>query len=136
MVRTGRRSASKILVILIIAFILFGFTPISRALLRTTDGSFAMTPYSSLALKTPSNGVKAIRSGEAVPVQLTNHTGHEKTYHWNATQGGSLISLGETTLRNGEATTILVPSRGAAAGRMQISLTNTHIFVTIPILKS
>ena len=69
-------------------------------------------------------------------MQLTNRTGHAKTYHWIATQKGALISLGVQTLDNGRSTTIFVPSRGAVTGKLQIALTGTGIFVTAPILKS
>ncbi|HEV3187375.1 MAG TPA: hypothetical protein VGZ04_04925 [Acidimicrobiales bacterium] len=118
------------------AIILFGFTPISRVLLRTVDGSFAPSKYSSLALRTPSDAVNGLFAGQPVLVRLTNHTGHLKTYHWNASQNGALISLGEQTLGNGRATTISVPSRGAISGRLRIAISGTNIFVTVPILAS
>jgi hypothetical protein len=100
------------------------------------NGSFAETPFSSLALKLPSDAAVGVRKGKSIPVRLTNHTGHSKTYHWSATQSGALIGIGETTLGNGKATTILVPSRGAVAGKLQIALTGTDIFITVPIRKS
>lgn len=126
--------SSRLLLSLVIAFILFGFTPISGGLLRLVDGSFAPSPYSSLGLKTPSNAAVGYLAGDPVPVLLTNETGHTKTYHWSATQGGALVSLGDETLGNGRTTTIFVPSRGATTGKLQIALTGTNIFLTVPIV--
>jgi len=114
----------------------FAFTPISHVLLRTVDGSFTPSQYSSLALSVPSDGSSGVVTGEQVSVLLTNRTGHAKTYHWSATQKGALISLGEETLDNGRTTTILVPSRGAVTGVLRIGITGTNIFVSVPVLKS
>lgn len=122
------------LIAVTILVLLFAFMPISRVLLWFADGSFAPTPYTSLALKTPSLAVVGFKAGKPVPVQLTNETGHTKTYHWSATQGGTLVSLGEKTVRGGQETTILVPSEGAVDGKMRISLDGTKVFVTVPIL--
>jgi hypothetical protein len=130
------RNSSRPLLALIIVILLFGFTPISRVLLRSADGSFAPNPYSSLALGTPSRAAVGFVAGKPVPVQLTNRTGHTETYQWSATQNGTLISLGEDTLDNGRASTVLVPSRGAIAGKLRIALTGTNIFVTVPIRSS
>jgi hypothetical protein len=129
------RVVNRLLLALLVAVLLFAFTPISSALLRLVHGSFAPSPYSSLALRTPSVATAGVRSGQPVPVQLTNETGHAKTYHWNATQRGGLISLGEQTVQSGRTTTFLVPSRGATAGKMQIVLKGTNIFITVPILR-
>ncbi len=126
-------NSSRPLLALLIVILLFGFTPISRVLLRSVDGSFAPNPYSSLALGTPSRAAVGFLAGEPVPVQLTNRTGHTQTYHWSATQNGALISLGEDTLDSGRASTVFVPSRGAVAGKLRIALTGTDIFVTVPI---
>src|SRR5665213_621185 len=131
MSRIAGPGSSKILFPLVIAF-----TPISQVLLRTVDGSFAPSPYSSLALKAPSDGSSGVVSGKPVSVLLTNRTGRAKTYHWSATQKGALISLGEETLDNGRTTTILIPSRGAVTGVLRIGVTGTKIFITVPILKS
>jgi len=128
--------SSRLLISLVVALLLFGFTPISGALLRAVDGSFAPSRFSSLALRNPSDAIAGIFAGQPVKIQLTNRTGHFKTYHWSATQNGALISLGEETLSNGRATTIVVPSRGTVAGRLRIALNGTNIFVTVPILKS
>lgn len=129
------RVVNRLLLVLIVAVLLFAFTPISRGLLRLVHGSFAPSPYSSLALRAPSLAGAGIRSGKPIPVQLTNETGHTKTYHWNATQRGALISLGEQTVQNGQTTTFLVPSQGATAGKIQIALEGTNIFITVPILR-
>lgn len=129
------RVVNRLLLALVVLTLLFAFTPISRALLRLVDGSFAPTPYTSLALRTPAIAAVGVRAGAPVVVQLTNQTGHANTYHWSATQGRSLISLGEQTVKNGRTTTFLVPTRGATAGKMEIALQGTKVYVTIPILK-
>jgi hypothetical protein len=123
-----------LLIAITILALLFAFTPISRALLRSVDGSFAPTPYSSLALITPSLAAVGIKAGKPIPVQLTNETGNTKTYHWSATQDGTLVSLGEKIVPGGQKSTILVPSQGAVAGTMRISLSGSAVFVTVPIL--
>jgi hypothetical protein len=129
------RVVNRLLLILIVVVLIFGFTPISRALLRSVHGSFAPTPFTSLALTIPSEATEGVPAGEAIPVELTNKTGQIQTYHWSATQGGTLISLGEQIVRNGRTTTILVPSQGAATGKLQIALNGTDVFVTVPILR-
>jgi len=136
MPRTVSRNSSRPLLILLIVVLLFGFTPISRVLLQSVDGSFAPNHYTSLALITPSHATVGFLSGEPVPVQFTNETGDARTYHWSATENGALISLGEVTLDNGRASTVFVPSRGALVGKLRISLTGTNIFVTVPIRNS
>ena len=73
--------SSRLLLSLGVAVLLFGFPPMSRVLLRSVDGSFAPSRYNSLALRTPSDVAVGIRAGEPVPVQLTNRSGHIKTYH-------------------------------------------------------
>jgi hypothetical protein len=136
MPRIDGRGTRRLLLALLVLVILFAFTPISRALLGSVNGSFAQTSYSALALKTPSDSAAGVRTGKRVAILLTNHTGHSTTYHWSATQNGALISLGETTLRNGKTTTIHVPSRGADRGTLQIALTGTNVYITVPIRKS
>jgi hypothetical protein len=136
MSRIAGPGSSRILLPLVIVVLVLAFTPISRVLLWTVDGSFAPSPYSSLALSSPSDGSSGVVTGERVSVQLTNRTGHAKTYHWSATQKGALISLGEETLGNGRTTRILVPSRGAVTGVLRIGITGTNIFISVPILKS
>ncbi len=134
-----RRASShpkRLALVLAIAILVLGFSPISRALLSSADGSFSPTPYSSLALEKSSTAPKGVVAGTTVAVKLVNRTGHFKTYHWSATQGGGLLSLGEESLGSGKATTILIPTRGAAQGTMRIALTGTNVFVTVPILKS
>lgn len=133
MARMFSRNSSKPLLALLILVLLFGFTPISRVLLRSVNGSFAQNPYSSLSLEVPSRATTGFPAGEPVPVRLTNQTGHIETYHWSATQNGALISLGEETSDSGQAVTVLVPSRGALAGTLRITLTGTNIFLTVPI---
>jgi hypothetical protein len=114
--------------------ILFCFTPFSKAMLRAVDGSFATAHYSSLALQHPKEATAGILAGKPVRVQLTNHAGRTKTYHWSATQQGNLISLGEETLGNGESVTFSVPSQGAVTGTLSVALTGTTIFITVPIV--
>ena len=136
MPRINGRGFGRLLLSLVVVILVLGFTPISRVLLRSVHGSFAPSPYSALAVSTPSDAAAGILAGELIPVQLTNRTGHTKTYHWSATQSGALISLGEETLDNGRTTTIFVPSRGAVAGTLRIALTGTNVFVTVHMLKS
>lgn len=136
MSRIAGPGSGRILLPLVIVILVLAFTPISRVLLWTVNGSFAPSPYSSLALGSPSVGSTGVVTGKPVRVQLTNRTGHAMTYHWSATQKGALISLGEETLNNGRTTTILVPSRGAITGVLRIGITGTNIFVSVPILKS
>jgi hypothetical protein len=115
--------------------LVFAFTPISHVLLRSVHGSFAPNPYSSLALRTPSNAGVGFLVGNPVAVELGNYTGHVETYHWSATENGALISLGEQTVDNGRTTTISVPTRGAINGTMRVALSGTNIFVTVPMQK-
>jgi hypothetical protein len=129
-------SSKKLLLLLVIVVLLFGFAPISRALLRSVDGSFSQKSYSSLALKLPSSVAAGLPVGKPVLVQLTNQTGQLETYHWNATENGALISLGEETVGNGRAATISIPSRGTVPGRMRIALTGSAVFLTVPLVKT
>jgi hypothetical protein len=135
MPRIDGRGSSRLILAIGVVVLAFGFTPISHALLKSVDGSFAPSRYSSLALKTPSDAAEEFLAGDPVPVRLTNHTGHVKTYHWSATQSGGLISLGEETLDSGGVTTIIVPTRGAATGKLRIAINGTNVFVTVPILQ-
>jgi hypothetical protein len=136
MSRVAGPGSRRILLPLVVVALAFAFTPISQVLLRTVDGSFAPSPYSSLGLSSPSDGASGVAAGDPVSVQLTNHTGHAKKYHWNATENGALISLGEQTLDNGRKMTILVPSRGAVVGVLRVVIVGTNVFVSVPILKS
>jgi hypothetical protein len=127
---------SRLLISAVVLVLVFAFTPISTTLLKAVHGSFSPERFSSLALKTPSDAAVGLLSGQRVRVVLTNHTGHRETYHWNATQKGGLISLGEETVGNGSSTTIAVPTRGAATGALKVSLAGTNVFVTVPVLGS
>jgi hypothetical protein len=119
--------------VLAVGGVLFGFTPISRELLKTVDGSFAPTPYSSLALSTPADAATGIPEGLPVPIQLTNDTGRTQKYHWTAQENGVLISQGEQTLGNGQAIGLSVSSHGAVSGTLRIVLQDTQVFITVPI---
>jgi hypothetical protein len=125
---------SRLILSVIVVVILFFFTPISNAVLRVVDGSFAPAHYSSLALHDPTDTAAGIFPGQPVRVQLTNHTGRTKTYHWSATEKGSLVSLGEETLGDGKSITFSVPSRGAVTGTLNVALTGTTVFVTVPVV--
>ena len=125
---------SRLFLSVIVLVILFCFTPFSNAMLRVVDGSFATAHYSSLALQDPTDAAAGMFTGQPVLVQLTNHTGRTKTYHWSATQRGNLISLGEETLGDGKSVTFSVPSRGAVTGTLSVALTGTSVFVTVPIV--
>jgi len=120
----------------IVLVVVFGFTPISQLLLSTVNGSFSPTPYTSLALRPSSSATTGIVAGQPVAVRLVDRTGHPTTYHWNATENGRLVSLGDEALGSGRAITFLIPTRGATKGTLRIALAGTHVFVTVPILKS
>jgi hypothetical protein len=109
---------------------LFAFTPISHALLASADGSFSPAPFTSLALRSPSNPA-GYEVGDLIPVRLTNHTGSTKTYHWDATQKGVVVSLGEETLPNGRTTTIDVPTNFGRAGTLRIAVARSDVYLTI-----
>jgi hypothetical protein len=77
-----------------------------------------------------------VLSLEPLQVILTNHTGRSKKYRWTAMQKGILISKGEKTLRDGQATTLSISLRGATSGSLRVAITGTNIFLTVPILSS
>jgi hypothetical protein len=116
--------------------LLFAFTPISSALLASSDASFAPVPYTSLAVRTPAIVPQGFELGDLIPVRLTNQTGDKRTYHWSASERGVVVSLGEITLDNGRAADINVPTNFASAGRLRISITGTDVFLTVPIVKT
>jgi hypothetical protein len=128
--------SNKLLVTVVVAVLLFGFTPISHLLMRSVNGSFAPTTYSSLALDPPSDATLAVKVGSTVRVTLANHTERTKTYRWTATQGGSLISLGTETLQSDGSAVIRVPTRGALAGLLKITLADSQVFITVPLKDS
>jgi hypothetical protein len=116
---------------IIAVVILFAFSPISRALLASADGSFAPTPFSSLSLRSPSDPNAGFEVGDLVPIRLTNRTGTTKTYHWSATQHGVVISLGEKTIPNGSGANVDVPTSFGKPGLLRISVSGSDIFVTV-----
>jgi hypothetical protein len=126
----------RFFLVLVVVGLIFGFSPISRQLLKTVNGSFASTPYSSLALSTPSDAATGVPAGLAIAIQLSNDTRHTNTYHWTAQENGALISRGEQTLGNGQTINLSVPTLGAVAGTLRIVLQDTHVFLTVPILTS
>jgi hypothetical protein len=128
--------SKKVTLTIVVIVLALGFSPIARVLLWASSGSFAPTPYTSLSLNDATQATRGVVAGQVIRVKLTNRTGGEKTYHWSATQSGSLLSLGDQTLGAGQAATILVPSRGAAKGTLRIALAGTNIFLTVPVLKS
>lgn len=121
---------------LALAIVLFAFSSISHVLLRTVNGSFNPSPYTSLALRTPSDAITGIKQGVPVKVELTNRSGRTRTYRWLATQSGALIGTGLETLTEGRAETIVIPTNHAASGRLRVGLDGTDIYVAVPILKS
>ena len=134
--KKGRaEGTSRYVVFLVVIALVFGFSPISHALLRTVNGSFAPSPYSSLSLAAQANVGVPIFAGTPVKIILTNHTGHIKKYLWSATQNGVLISQGEKTLGDDRSATIRVSSKGAKAGNLQIGLNGTDIFVTVTMVE-
>jgi hypothetical protein len=124
----------RLTLIALVVILALGFTPISHALLRSVNGSFAQAHYSSLSLSNPTDAT-GILAGEAVRIQLVNHSGRTKTYHWGASEKGSLLSLGAETVDNGQALTFSVPSGSAVTGTLKIALTGTDVYVTVPVLK-
>jgi hypothetical protein len=126
----------RLLLTVVIVILLIGFTPISTRLLHYVDGSFAPSPYSSLAFSTPNVEATGIASGSAILIKLANHTGRATIYHWTATQGEVVISRGGQTLANDTSTLFYVTTPGAVAGRLRIALDNTKIFITVPIFTS
>ncbi len=126
----------KLLLAIVAVVILFAFSPISRALLASVDGSFSPTPFSSLSLRSPSDPNAGFEVGDLVPVRLTNRTGSTKTYHWEAVQHGVVVSLGERVVRNGHGTDINVPTNLARSGLLRISLTGSDVFVTVSLQRA
>ncbi len=114
---------------------LFAFTPISKALLNAANGSFSPAPFTSLALLSPSNPA-GYEVGDLIPVRLTNHTGRTTTYHWNATQKGVVVSLGEETLLDGHGATIDVSTNFGSAGTLRIAVANTDVYLTVHLASS
>ncbi len=125
--------SSKLRLAIIAVVVLFAFTPISKALLASVDGSFSPTPFSSLALQSPANPNGEFEVGDLVPVRLNNRTGSTKTYHWNATQHGVVISLGEKTVLNGHGVNIDVPTSFGKSGLLRIALTGSDVYVTVSL---
>jgi hypothetical protein len=136
MPRINGKIARRLFLSLAIAIVLLAFTSISHVLLRSVNGSFAPSPYTSLALRTPSDAVTGIRKGLPVQVELTNRSGRTRTYRWLATQAGALVGTGLKTLPEGRAETISIPTNRAASGRLRVGLDGTNIYVAVPILKS
>jgi hypothetical protein len=134
----GRRGSwvSRVLLVLIMATLVFGFSPISRQLLRSVNGSFAPTPYSSLGLVSPTSATTSMPIGLPVLVELTNHTGHSEVYHWMAEERGALISQGRQRVSSGGSVPLSVPTRRAVAGELRIVLNGTKVFLTVPLVKS
>ena len=129
-----RRRAYRL--VLIVTFLLFGFTPIAQVLLNYVHGSFAPTPYTSLSLANASELNSGVVAGEPALVLLTNHSQRTNRYIWRANQQGRLISQGAKELRDGQAEVLRIASRGASPGRLRISLNSGDIFVTITLRKS
>jgi hypothetical protein len=128
--------SSKFRLSIVALIILFAFTPISRVLLTSVDGSFAPAPFSSLALQSSSDPASAFEVGDLVPVRLTNRTGKTKTYHWIATQHEVVISVGEKTVLNGHGANIDVPTSFGKAGILRIALSGTDVYVTLRLQRS
>jgi hypothetical protein len=133
MTATTRNRIGMLLLTILVVLLLIGFTPISKRLLHRVDGSFVPTPYSSLALSTPSVIASGIEAGSDIPIRLSNHTGRTTTYSWTAAQHDVVISRGTQKLANGKSTTLYVTSLGADKGKLTIALMNTKIFLTVPI---
>jgi GT2 family glycosyltransferase len=130
------RRRKKVVLPLVAAIALFAFTPISGALLAFVNGSFAPTPYTSLALRSPAQAATGFKRGAVVQLELANHSGRDKTYRWNVTQASTLIGTGQERLADGQTQTILVPTKFAVGGTLRVALDGTNIYVDVPIVKS
>jgi hypothetical protein len=128
--------SSKLRLCAIALVVLFFFTPISKAFLNSVGGSFAPSPFTSLAVRTPSDPSSSFEVGDLVPLRLTNRTGSTKTYQWSATQRGVVISLGEKTVLNGHGVNVNVPTSLAKTGTLRVAIANSRIFVTVFLQRS
>jgi hypothetical protein len=136
MPRVAKPPAKRLIAVIVVTALLFGFSPISRMLLRLVDGSFAPSPYTSLALRNPSLAVTGVKRGTAILVVLSNHTGRTVTYHWRATQADTLIRSGKRTVLNNRVSTLRVSTKLATPGRLRVSLRGTTVYVEVPISRS
>lgn len=135
--RNGKfKSGTKLILPLMAAIAIFGFTPISHGLLRLVNGSFAPKSFTSLALQSPAQAVTGVKKGVTVRAEVTNETGRSRTYTWRATEAGKLVGLGEQRVASGQTATISVSTKYAAKGPLRIKLDGTNVFVTVPVLKS
>ena len=133
--KTGRGNfRSAYVACLIVIVLLFGFSSISRVLLRAVHGSFAPTPYTSLSLVDQEAVSNGVRAGRPVAVRLLNRTGVTRIYSWRAVEKKAVISHGKKLVKVGQSATLLIPTRGASAGKLRISLDRTDIFVTVSIM--
>jgi|ERR1700722_4679065 hypothetical protein len=128
--------SKRLRIIVLVAVLALAFTPISKVLLSAVNGSFSPTHYSSLAFVNPSQIDEGIRAGRALEVDVVNHSGGRKTYHIEASERGSLIGLGQTTLNNGQSATVSIATLGTTRGTLRIRIVGTGIFLTAPIVKS
>ena len=127
---------AKYLLAASLVILLFEFSPISNFLLRSVDGSFSPSPYSSLSLANQVEMDLGVRVGKPIALRLTNHTLRSRTYIWTSSQDGKLISQGTKKLGDGQEALFSVSSKGSRAGRLRISLMHTNIFVTVVLRKS
>jgi hypothetical protein len=118
----------------VVIALVIGFIPISKRLLHLVNGSFAPTPYSSLALVNPSVVAPGVTVGSSIRVDLTNHTGHTVSYIWVARQKSKQISTGSRTLTNGKSATLYVQTWRAKTGKLTIGIDNSHVFLTVPLI--
>lgn len=136
MTAATRNRIGGLLLTLVVVLLLIGFNPVSKRLLHYVNGSFAPSPYSSLAFSTPSAVASGIMAGSTIPITLANHTGRTTPYLWTATQGDVTISAGYQILKNGTSTMLYVTTLNAVAGKLTIALENTKIFLTVPVVTS
>jgi hypothetical protein len=132
---TSKNWTVWVLLSLIVIGLAAGFTPISNRLLHEVNGSFAPTPYSSLALAHSSEVAKGLLAGDTIEAVLSNHTGRTTKYSWTATEDHRLVSKGNRTLRNGETIAFGIGTKGSTGGEMRIALRHSTIFVTIPLTR-
>ena len=122
------------LLFLVVIGLLIGFTPISNRLLREVNGSFSLSPYSSLSLIHPANVSRGTSVGTPIADSLSNHTGRTTTFVRTATENHTVIGDGSRKLRNGQTLAINVRTRGARAGEMRIAINHSKIYTTVPLV--
>ncbi len=125
----------KVLLAVVVVLLLVGFSPASKRLLKLVNGSFVASPYSSLALTASSLSLKGVPIGTVIPLRLANHTGRTTKYQWSAREPSFLVSHGVMIIPSDASETINVPTKGAAPGKLRISLNSGDVYVTVSLVE-